>query len=575
MQTKDIKTRLVYYGLEGAAWLMLYASDVLRLPVCLIHKDGRTHPVSGIYSPSVVLLFPEHDMLKSILENTAEPSDIIVTATQTVDLTGQNWLVSCGEDGVDFFKLLCGWDMKDRQEVGNTIYSIASEYAECLARPNLEPSAASEGSHDLFVPYYTRDAFRTSESLAKILHLMGLPRHCTDNKDWRDKYFIWNQTGTRYEPELNLSLFSAMPCPRDNMGYDNCLHAFLKLPELSLPPAFCPRCQLLNCVLALAYYTSHLVFSDWAQCFRKISTSALSIPDWRANEHFRLAFHHCETFRDANHHTQIITQLCCGSTDKWLLDVYQGQFIGLNLDGVLLIENAALDPSLRGNPRFVIREGEFSFNGDRRSLLVHQRACGPSVIVRETGSPTMPIQPSSLFKCASLKVWAALRRDAIALRYALQNIDTHGTLRESGLEVDVDIHKVIDGLRRLLVSRECSHDPMAPHPALGAVLGKSDDEAKNDVGYLKDTIGNVWFIRDALVEPILGSLAEGVVAFHLFPVLGKSLGQWTSTAFNWSSQDCRRPSLVLQGRTCLTCISKCFGYSDVGNTRIICGSGVW
>jgi hypothetical protein len=45
--------------------------------------------------------------------------------------------------------------------------------------------------------------------------------------------------------------------------------------------------------------------------------------------------------------------------------------IGINLDGMLLVENAGVVTSLQpGSPRFRLCEGEFVLNGDKRRSLI-------------------------------------------------------------------------------------------------------------------------------------------------------------------------------------------------------------
>ncbi|RSL96722.1 hypothetical protein CDV31_013326 [Fusarium ambrosium] len=93
------------------------------------------------------------------------------------------WLMSCGEGGVDFFQLSCGWALKDRQEVGDLTYSIAKEYVEY--RVYLGDVAASKQG----TPYFAMHLDRTLENLRRILNILGLPSPPNFKEDWRQIHF--------------------------------------------------------------------------------------------------------------------------------------------------------------------------------------------------------------------------------------------------------------------------------------------------------------------------------------------------------------------------------------------------
>jgi hypothetical protein len=52
-----------------------------------------------------------------------------------------------------------------------------------------------------------------------------------------------------------------------------------------------------------------------------------------------------------------------------LLELPRQKFLGIDFDGMLLIDYRAVEPSLEPGPIFIIREGEFALGGERQSRL--------------------------------------------------------------------------------------------------------------------------------------------------------------------------------------------------------------
>jgi hypothetical protein len=337
------------------------------------------------------------------------------------------------------------------------------------------------------------------------------------------------------------------------------------------------------------------VFSDWASSFRKISVSALRgyFPEQHYHSFFDWNFfskpEFCEKYdirhldrppkfkgvscNEPQYLSRIISCICDEEMGNDTSVAHASRFLGINLDGVLLIENASLDTSLQGNPRFIIRDGDFSLNGDRRSIVTSNMDLGHRASPTRWIEVGMAVQPSNMFSNGLLNISALLSKDVITLRYTIRKQE-----RLVGLEEDVDIFRILDNLQRLVISRPCPHKWKAPRARSELITdsetgehsvtqseewGDGWDNSKVRSWYWKDD-GSIWIMRRRLYEPYRE--LDGQLVFHLFPVLANPCFQWALASFAGRYPDV---TLVLQGQTCLDCIAQCF---KSGTVEIIpCG----
>jgi hypothetical protein len=335
------------------------------------------------------------------------------------------------------------------------------------------------------------------------------------------------------------------------------------------------------------------VFSDWASSFRKISVSAFRgyFPEQHYHSFFYWNFFSDPEFCEKNgikpfggppkfkgiccnepqYLTRIISCICGEEMANDSSVAHASRFLGINLDGVLLIENASLDASLQGNPRFVIRDGDFSLNGDRRSIVTSNMDLGHGTSPTRWIEVGMAVQPSNMFSNGLLNISALLSKDAITLRYKIRKQE-----RLLHLEEEVDIFRILDNLQRLVISRPCPHEWKAR--AVSKLIadletgersvmqtnewGDGWDNSKVRSWYWKDD-GSVWIMRRRLYEPC--PELDGQLVFHLFPVLANPSFQWALASFAGGYPD---DTLVLQRQTCLDCIAQCF---KSGTVEIIPG----
>ncbi|KAH0562869.1 hypothetical protein GP486_002519 [Trichoglossum hirsutum] len=576
----DKPNRLAFYGISGAAWLMLYSTDILGLPVCLIHKDGKVHPVNGDFASAKVLIFPENSGRAQILESIDNPLDVVVCTTHGGSRFQPVWLLSCGEEGggVDLFKLMCGWNVQARREIGNLVYSMAMEY---LGWHTGSYSSSTPG----FVSYYASGIGELEERLGHIVPLFGFPGQFQFNRKWRDSFQIPDtvvaggagavtREGGARKAELCLQLFKSMIVQPEVKSYDYCQHLRCSVPELKDDLPYCPRCRLLECVKELSFAASCLAFSDWHRDFRKLSTRVLSGGASNTAQHsyefFNWVFDR-PAHRDDGLRPQLlraswdehpymayaIAELCSSSEETVdIMRRHRNGFIGLNLDGVLLIEHAAVSSKLGLMYRFMLREGEFYFSGGRRPSLA-----GPtSAWVIESNNCSVNLQtrlqPFDHFSKVSLPFHARLEEDSISIGCTFNHKDE---AQGRSLGVEVPIMNIVDALQKLLVTQPCDHGYRSPltvtpfHPEIAAQGGPPDQSR-----YWKDQTGAIWHVRGNLYQHPSCSWEQnpdGLPSdvYSMYPVDGNEDGQWVSLAL--CSQGLEREGIVVwQKDACLACV---------------------
>lgn len=359
--------KLVYYGLTGASWLVEYSKDVLGLRVCLVCEDGTIYPINGTYDTSSVVVVPAVDGEREILKGIARPTDVITSTLRSERKQmpeNISWLMSCGQDGVDFFGMSCGWCPVDRQEVGNLVYSIAKEYIEHrIYLGDMEHSKQG-------LPYFASFLDKILQNLCRTLEILGLPHSPIFVEDWRQAHF--ERVGqSRWI--LKLRLLSRMESSHE---FDSCRSCpvgspMLRPPELATFPTFCVRCNLMAAILSTAYRASCLAFTDWAEECRMMAIGAANYGRKyfehvysKASERaagkeplLRQEVPEIPTLNSEIIGEEIITFIAGARVALDRLETDKQKFIGADFDGMLLINYRAMEPSLEPGPVFIIREG--------------------------------------------------------------------------------------------------------------------------------------------------------------------------------------------------------------------------
>ncbi|KAK3986138.1 hypothetical protein QBC44DRAFT_333863 [Cladorrhinum sp. PSN332] len=593
--------KLVFQGISGAAWLLVYASKVLGAAVCIRAPDGRIVPISGSYESAKVIIIPGGRTGIAIEEET-DPLAIIVRGSQLESLEQKhNWLIDCGDSGVDVVALICGWPVRERVELGSLIFSMALQYVTLLDAGDIKEYLTSPPP-DTFRKWHSGDKHLIENRLRDILCLMGLPSDRLECVKWGG-YFVVDSRSPERLTRKRLLLTEALlqklgMVDRIESPDRSCDHGAFQPPELNVAPMFCPHCRIELCVKRLSFAAAVLSFTDWATNFRKLSIHALfgRIPD--LSGHLRIpgrisvltileSWYGVST-KDSDFSKALIFTVgffCSPPQSHQFLIDQLDRLVGINLDSVLIIENASIITSLQPRlPRFRLREGEFILHGDKRRLLVSRK---PSQVLQENGvfAPGDSIHPwkEDYQYSAKLSVGAALSAQQIDLRYKyLLSPTPHSKFVDATFDVDIQV--LIRNLHALFLTCKCHHNPKTPLPMakslvalfrntrftaseLDTVIGRPGDEEKVEFRFWKDKDENSWRIVDPLGIPERGVFArDDKKKFYIFSVAGSLLSQWASASF---ARGLRDGILILQDSMCLDCVAKGVGRGSWTNIQVI------
>ena len=580
------KNKLVYYGTRGAAWVMVYSWMILRLPVCLVLNDGKTHPVQQgtTYSSCPVILYPEVEGPSSIWQSIDKPSDVIVLGSdefyenRALAFSVSNWQISCGAEGADVIKLMCGWDISNRQELGNIIYTIAHEYIQFRMMLHVT-AGTNEGvqTPQLEHTYVGRNMDTVSTALERVLMTFGLPGNFCRIPGWRKRHFARTQptdAGNYNWQLIDLDMYSRMISYVGEI-HEHCNHQKLRPLEMKISPLFCLQCRMLAVVVTVAYISSTLAFTDWADHFKMLSSTffrtvdgenfAVTFPgfselvDWEPGRRPG-AIDPTETSDLALDHVSLARQvckLCSGSLHaEDIITSNQHKFLGLNIDGMLLILYRAIETTLLPGPVLVVREGDFSLYGDRRPVLSGNdlRALEDYHDEEQLFDTMAPW--NKFANHLRLSVTATLLKESIQLNYRLDYFHTDGSRKNHTLSAYIPILQIPQGLDWLYVTSACQHS--ARRPVNVTKVAVNDDFGLPLSAWSDDTNG-LWLIHAAILSymaPNFSGMSDPVC--YYLPVANNHLAQWAATAslidkIGVDAQSKIDSVAILQDKACLAC----------------------
>ncbi|KAK4443443.1 hypothetical protein QBC34DRAFT_386309 [Podospora aff. communis PSN243] len=306
-----------------------------------------------------------------------------------------------------------GGTIADRTELGNLIFSIALEMAARLdveVGPRLSSTTAQARMNGF--KFFQGNKRLLEEKLRNIPGTKGFrftPSLLTGTTGWRD-YF---DTGpVMWDPGCTGKTSLIKPpfryTERHDGTYDNCGHSSMYvLPELGAAAPFCPHCGVEMCVTTLPYVAAVLSFTDWGAGFRKLSAEALFGGCASTTREYLLG--QLVTYREdrslgdtlTGHSAHVdaefegpailkalVSEICCPDESLHLLEGQKDGLVGIELDGVLLIEKLGVDTSLRhGMSRFQLHEGMFALNGDRRYVVLDRHRWNGSLNTKKGDEP--------------------------------------------------------------------------------------------------------------------------------------------------------------------------------------------
>jgi hypothetical protein len=246
------------------------------------------------------------------------------------------------------------------------------------------------------------------------------------------------------------------------------------------------------------------------------------------------------------------------------LEIAKQKFIGIDLDGILLINYRAIELSLKPGPVFIIRNGEFSLGGEHRPVvrevpfyanmnMTFRNGNTPFVDFASEESATIQIPGNNYSgRKTTLTLEASVTTNEIHLNYIV------GLGPPENLRLVVTVGMIMDNLQLLKVTSPCTHFSDQPLHLRNRVL---DSAGGAKTYWFKDNSDTLWFLPRTLCplkqeeEPLE---AEGVMTLvYYYPVTDNSLAQWLSVANATNIKNDRFHHVyILQRECCLECTIK-------------------
>jgi hypothetical protein len=559
------KTILAYYGTKGAAWVINYSWNVLRLPVCVVDANGNPeHEISGLpYSSCAVILYPGSSGPPEILQNIQSASEVVVLQNTSDTLSSAtNWLISCrGDEGVDVIQLLCGWNVSpvDRQELGNMMFTIANELIQF--RLGLTAGERNNG-------FYNPNTGLIPITLERILLLVGLPGGFRSIPRWRETHIV----ATREKDVVEMEMFNRMTVLQDGSP-QMCTHGFLWPSEMEDRPFFCVRCRITTAIQNVAYLSSTLAFTDWGDHFCMLSARWFNeeiryiSPWWRPLMSWTVGmapsglsgFPATMMGLDHNSLAYQVGALCSGSAQGYPKALNnRDRFLGIDIDSMLLILYRAIETSLRPGPVLIIRSGEFNLQGDRRTVLTEQY----SIPIRKrrepvdlgSGSNTLIVAPRDEFVDSRLTMRVTLLKESIELRYTVETPTLDPVLNTWGFVSVVHVQKM---LLHLGMASPCSHSIDEPISLTRVPSERCRLAPPHQGPSWRDSANRLWLAELGLSSSEMAKEDVGDHSIcHYSPTTGNHLAQWAVAChLTWvvRPKDATKNVFVLQDSACLRC----------------------
>lgn len=637
VQSQEETKRLVFCGVRGAAWVLVYASLILGLGVCVVDKDGVPIPVTQPYSSAAVLIIPSKPN-EVKLETLITSLDQLIEEPQSrSNILSMNWLVACDPEGCNIFSLLCGCDFTDHGQIGSLIFTLAMEYIQQY-EDKLHRDGVEEGLPDVLVngKSYQWCTTETSEQkghrLRLILHRFGILGPFTKLDNVFTKYL-------RMIPNVELGEGQCV-------GYieitDYLFHHLESL-EIQHPIYQTGKRWMYSTahhskhrkgawtsvIRTLSFVAALLSQSNWNEGSGKISYEALtkiafgssgfkgmSHKDWRlrnTSEGWLETLHYIKVIGDSVPEPDIDSEEEEDETQKlgtkyqWSLNIFEAystlfmgpelpphynrmkgeDTIGIEMDGILLLDSYMLETSLRHRPRYEIGQGSFALYGERRGMIrvgrleVQNRTTAIKKSSSVNGARARDGQSNvfAAFSSSRVEIMASLALDAIILTFCLYAKGPDITI--DGLEIDPT--QISSNIRRTVVGLPCGHNTSAATTARQIRVTDRGSQSEGGDSWIdiqdlaswhicRDDFGEEWRISSIVpfMTPVSSSVSsirfdKGLIA----PMEGSPACQWAALSYDRErpTVPCR-DDIVLQGQRCLKCIT-----SDLDHARHECWDG--
>ena len=101
--TADRKYILIYNGIKGAAWVIVYACSILGLKACALDKDGDPVPITSEYEDAMVVINLASQVSSCQLYLSGTITDQVITLQESKHFERRGWSIDCFK--VNFLEL--------------------------------------------------------------------------------------------------------------------------------------------------------------------------------------------------------------------------------------------------------------------------------------------------------------------------------------------------------------------------------------------------------------------------------------------------------------------------------------
>ena len=539
MTHRDFKSRLVYHGFPGAAWLATYASRLLALSVCVLRTTLDSVPLSGDYKTARVLFYIFERDVHCELQLEGRIEEFFVRESPPPGETG--WTIDT--ESTNLTNLILPPEKSMRRYASIYVRSLVHNFTEVLANSISSWNIRNDYDHldsDLtsnkLVRYsvYCLPAIRRRAQ--RILGLFGFDGLAPETYEcciWRKYMTSIESSQVAAQRDEHRGFFVVAPVPGDNLPpttlntqgtfhlYDN------KIFSMAI-------------VQRLAEAASLLAFTNWSEELYSISVSFLEF-GWSAKP---LTRDHSMTEFMANFmngkicsgpHNNVISvsdmvmmavDVCSTNPIPRHNDYVNHLMLAIDGRGVIVAKKFVMQEELDMEACFIfLMPGAIAVNGERRRQLESRKGSKSSLRYPDLplGSSYKPkdlfptLQFSSHVMSSGDKVWVS--RDVFIDE---QLCDT------------IPLYSISDGMLGLLVTKEC------PHQYYNEIRTVEPD--------LKLDGGSVHLSQRLSMNTLPSSNVDGT--YYLHPVDQNPCGQWLATYY---STDEARCVTILQRNACTRC----------------------
>jgi hypothetical protein len=553
IEMHDGRHKLVYRGLQGAAWTATYAWDILRLGVCMIvpSPNGDIQvPVSESLEEARVILYVA-DVTSGAIELCKNGVVEELIQRTSIAATDIEWTIDC--DAINFLTSQHP-EVTANDEICRQLSEVVTaKTLDCVAALSSELTYSVNTKRN---KYNIPPALRTYQDHVlpsvqkrsiKILTMLGFLPPAWENFEFKEhghtrgfceRYASQTNTTISYwswtESQAGPAWWSDKLDKLVVHEIEHWAHGTSTNEKNAIRPV-----RILNTVKNAVLFASLLSFTDWHVSLRRISASFFNAAVLR------------EGGRTLNinqiNNMQMIQQFC---TSHPLPEPLFWSF-GQELNGVVLLRHVILSQNLQDIDGIIIRfaPGRIMFGGESCSEI----AASPHGVTSTVGRISVRKSeycPSELPDSIRLTVESHIAGSIVYVN--LNAFHTSDSQRRPSLPQVVRLRSelVAEVLSNMLVTLPCAHGYYEPLPysernlwrwSEGLSFSSSDTGSTEIQPLIPDS-------RKDSIEPLVSTNRSDVTIYYQ-TVAGNGLYQWLACHFVSEHQIL----CVMQHKACMTC----------------------